>query len=109
MRRAAEALSRVPDIAIIDGRPVKGFPFEHRAVVKGDSKSLSVAAASVIAKVRRDRMMLAYAEEFPEYGFERHKGYGTKLHLEALREHGACPIHRQTFAPVAECSGATGV
>ena len=105
MRRAALALERAPDVAIIDGRPVKGFPCEHRAVVKGDSKSLSVAAASVVAKVERDRMMLAFAAEFPEYGFGRHKGYGTKQHLAALREHGPCRIHRQTFAPVAECAG----
>ena len=102
MARATSGLRTVPDIAIIDGKPVKDFPFPSLAVVKGDSKSLSVAAASIVAKVERDRIMLAYAEEFPEYGFERHKGYGTKLHLAALAEHGPCPIHRQSFAPVAE-------
>ena len=105
MARAAKGLKARPDVAIIDGRPVKGFPYEFRAVVKGDSKSLSVAAASIIAKVERDRIMLAYAREFPEYGFERHKGYGTKIHLEALQNHGPCPIHRQSFAPVAASSG----
>ena len=89
------------DIALIDGKPVKNFSGEHRAVVKGDSKSLSIAAASIIAKVERDRLMLQYAREFPEYGFERHKGYGTKLHLEALHKHGPCPIHRTSFEPVA--------
>jgi len=105
MARAAKGLETRPDVAIIDGRPVKGFPYEFKAVVKGDSKSLSVAAASIIAKVERDRIMLAYAREFPEYSFERHKGYGTKIHLVALEKHGPCPIHRQSFAPVAASSG----
>lgn len=105
MARAASALFIEPAIALIDGRPVKGFPFPHEAVVKGDSKSLSIAAASIIAKVERDRIMVAHSESFPHYGFERHKGYGTKLHLEALKEHGPCEIHRQSFAPVAECAG----
>ncbi len=107
MALAASALTVQPGIAIIDGRPVKGFPYPYRAVVKGDSKSLSVAAASIIAKVERDRIMLAFAQRYPQYGFERHKGYGTKRHLEALRAHGPCPIHRQSFAPVAASAGAT--
>jgi len=100
MARAAEALSQQPDYCLIDGLPVKSFPIPSEGVVKGDSISLSIAAASIIAKVSRDRLMLKYAEEYPGYGFERHKGYGTKLHLEALRTLGACPIHRKTFAPV---------
>ncbi len=80
------------------------LPIDSEGIVKGDAKSLSIAAASIIAKVSRDRLMIAYAAEYPEYGFERHKGYGTKQHLEALRKHGPCPIHRQSFAPVAQLS-----
>jgi len=102
MARAAKSLSQTPDYCLIDGLPVPDFPLKSEGIVKGDGKSLSIAAASVIAKVSRDRLMLQYAETYPEYGFERHKGYGTKLHLEALREHGPCPIHRKTFAPVAD-------
>ena len=108
MALAASALEQEPAIAIIDGRPVQGFPFPHRAVIKGDSKSLSVAAASIIAKVERDRIMMAFSKRYPQYGFERHKGYGTKLHLEALNAHGPCPIHRQSFAPVAASAGRAG-
>ena len=102
MRRAFLKLDPTADVALIDGKPIKGFPTEHRALVKGDSLSLSIAAASIIAKVERDRLMMEYAEKYPEYGFERHKGYGTKAHREALREHGPCPIHRRSFAPVSQ-------
>lgn len=102
MRRAFLKLDPTADVALIDGKPIKGFPTEHRALVKGDSLSLSIAAASIIAKVERDRLMVEYAEKYPEYGFERHKGYGTKAHREALREHGPCPIHRRSFAPVSQ-------
>ena len=91
-----------PDLALVDGLPVNGLPLDHRAIVKGDSASLSIAAASIIAKVTRDRFMVQLAADFPEYGFERHKGYGTKAHLEALREHGPCPQHRRSFRPVAQ-------
>jgi len=105
MRRSVDGLEIKPDMVLIDGRPVKDFPHSHIGVIKGDSKSLSIAAASIIAKVERDRMMVAYAEEFPQYGFEQHKGYGTKQHLEALEKHGACKIHRKTFAPVARVTG----
>jgi len=98
-------LETEPSFAIIDGNPVKGFPYPYQAVVKGDEKCLSIAAASIIAKVERDRLMLKYAEKYPEYGFERHKGYGTKLHLNALKEFGASPIHRQSFAPVRASQG----
>ncbi len=104
MQRAARALDPAPDYCLIDGLPVPGFPIDSEGIVKGDAKSLSIAAASIIAKVSRDRLMIAYADEYPEYGFERHKGYGTKQHLEALRKHGPCPIHRQSFAPVAQLS-----
>ena len=92
----------MPDYCLIDGLPVPGFPIQSEGIVKGDGKSLSIAAASIIAKVSRDRRMVAYAEEYPGYGFERHKGYGTKAHLEALRELGPCPIHRRSFAPVSQ-------
>ena len=102
MRRAVDGLAKKADAALIDGRPVKGFPIHHRALVKGDSLSFSIAAASVIAKVTRDRLMCELAAQHPEYGFDDHKGYGTPRHLEALRRHGPCPLHRRSFAPVAE-------
>lgn len=108
MARAVDALVKQLDDAnvycLIDGLAVKNFPYESEGIVKGDGKSLSIAAASIIAKVKRDRKMLEYAEEFPEYGFERHKGYGTKVHLAALREHGPIKIHRKSFSPVAKLS-----
>ncbi|MDF1810662.1 MAG: ribonuclease HII [Verrucomicrobiales bacterium] len=104
MADAFAGLSIAADIALIDGKPVKNFPGKHKALVKGDSLSLSIAAASIIAKVERDRLMKKYAEKFPQYHFERHKGYGTRLHLEALREHGPCEIHRMSFAPVANAA-----
>ncbi len=102
MGRAALGLSSHPSFCLIDGRDVPQFPFPSRGVVKGDGISLSIAAASIIAKVSRDRRMRELAEEFPVYGFEKHKGYGTKVHLEALREHGPCREHRRFFAPVAK-------
>lgn len=102
MAAAFEKLIPRPEVALIDGRPVRGFPADHRALVKGDSLSLSIAAASIIAKVERDRLMLTYADQYPEYGFDRHKGYGTAQHLAALKLHGPCPIHRRSFAPVAQ-------
>lgn len=102
MSRAASALRPAVDYCLIDGLAVPQFPLASRGVVKGDGISLSIAAASVIAKVSRDRRMLAYAEEFPEYGFEKHKGYGTKVHLAALKTHGPCRIHRKMFQPVAQ-------
>ena len=88
--------------ALVDGLPVKGLPCAHKAIVKGDALSISISAASIIAKVTRDRMMVALGVEYPEYGFAAHKGYGTKKHLEALKKHGATPAHRQSFRPVAE-------
>jgi ribonuclease HII len=102
MARAARALEPEVEHCLIDGLAVPGFPLPSEGVVKGDGISLSIAAASVIAKVSRDRRMLAYADEFPDYGFEKHKGYGTKVHLEALEIHGPCRIHRKTFQPVAQ-------
>lgn len=102
MARAVEKLGVDPGMCLIDGLKVPGFPHPHVGIVKGDSKSLSIATASIFAKVTRDRVMREAAIRFPEYGFERHKGYGTKAHLEALREHGPCPLHRRSFAPVAQ-------
>lgn len=104
MRRAVEALSVKIDHCLIDGLPVPNFPWSHDGVVKGDGLSLSIAAASIIAKVTRDRWMHAAGEEFPEYGFQKHQGYGTKEHLRALESHGPCRIHRRSFQPVAQCT-----
>ena len=102
MARAVLSLSVVPGFCLIDGLPVADFPVKSAGIVKGDGKSLSIAAASIIAKVKRDRLMIQLAEKYPEYSFEKHKGYGTKIHMAALREYGPCPIHRRTFAPVAQ-------
>jgi len=104
MELALRTLSVEPDVALIDGLPVKGVTIPHEAVVKGDGLSLSIAAASVIAKVTRDRYMEKVDEEFPEYGFIRHQGYGTREHLEALRKYGPCRHHRRSFQPVSQLS-----
>ena len=104
MGLALEALKVRPDIALIDGLPVKGLSIEHEALVKGDGLSLSIAAASVIAKVTRDHIMEKIAAEFPLYGFESHQGYGTKKHIEALKHHGPCRYHRRSFQPVSQLS-----
>lgn len=100
MVRAIDAMPQTPSMVLVDGLPVKGLPVESEAIVGGDGKSLLIAAASVIAKVTRDDMMLVLDEEYPEYGFAKHKGYGTKQHMEALREHGPCPAHRRSYEPV---------
>lgn len=97
MERALEQLNVKPDLALIDGNRAKDFGIPVQTVVKGDSLSASIAAASILAKVTRDDLMLELAQEYPGYGFEVHKGYGTKAHYEALREMGPCPIHRMTF------------
>ena len=97
MNRAYDMLSLVPDISLVDGNANRGLDFVNKCVVGGDAKSASIAAASILAKVSRDRYMLEMAEKYPQYGFERHKGYGTKLHFENLREHKPCEIHRKTF------------
>ena len=102
MARAVQGLPSKPDHALVDGLPVRGLPIDHTAVVEGDTLSLSIAAASIIAKVTRDRLMVELDTRFPQYGFARHKGYGVREHLEALRNHGPCPAHRRTFAPVAQ-------
>ena len=97
MNRAIEQLSTKPELALIDGNRNKGICIESRCVVKGDSKCADIAAASILAKVTRDRYMLEMAEKYPQYRFEQHKGYGTKLHYEMLREYGPSPIHRRDF------------
>ena len=97
MERALAQLNVKPDLALIDGNRAKDFGLPVKTIVHGDSLSASIAAASVLAKVTRDDLMLQMAEEFPQYGFEIHKGYGTKAHYEALRTYGASPIHRVTF------------
>jgi ribonuclease HII len=102
MRRAVAGLKVVPDHCLIDGLPVRDFPWPHDAIVKGDGRSLSIAAASIIAKVSRDRLMREIDAECPRYGFAKHQGYGTKLHLEALRLYGPCRHHRRSFEPVAQ-------
>ena len=102
MELALTTLSEKPDIALIDGLPVKGLSIPHEALVKGDGLSLSIAAASVIAKVTRDRFMERMDQEFPAYGFARHQGYGTREHFEALRIHGPCRHHRRSFQPVSQ-------
>ena len=104
MVRAVEMLGVEPGMCLIDGLPVPGFPYPHEGIVKGDSKSLSIATASIFAKVTRDRVMREAAKRYPGYGFEKHKGYGTKAHLEALRTLGPCPLHRRSFKPVAQLS-----
>ena len=97
---ALDALPVRPDFVLVDGLPVKAIRIRQKAIVKGDAKSYSIAAASVIAKVTRDRLMLQLHQQFPQYNFAQHKGYGTPEHLAALGEFGPCPIHRKTFAPV---------
>ncbi len=101
MRRALNSLTQPPQFALIDGRDVPaGLACPARAVIKGDARSVSIAAASIIAKVTRDRMMERAANEFPAYGFERHAGYATQAHRQAIIDHGACPLHRMSFRPL---------
>lgn len=102
MRAAIAALTRQPEHVLIDGLPVFPFPLPQTAIIDGDCYSLSIAAASVIAKVTRDAIMRDFCARFPEYCFSQHKGYGTELHLIKLHEHGPCPIHRRSFEPVAQ-------
>ena len=108
MVRAVEALPVRSDFLLVDGMFVKGLRLPHRKIIKGDRLSASIAAASIVAKVTRDRMMLELDGRYGAYGFARHKGYGTKLHVEMLKEHGPCPAHRKGFAPVKELLGEEG-
>ena len=97
MNRAIARLDPKPELALIDGNRCTGIEIPSRCIVGGDGKCADIAAASVLAKVTRDRYMLQMAEQYPEYGFEKHKGYGTKAHYAAIREHGPSPIHRPSF------------
>ena len=100
MRRALAEISPAPDYVLIDAVPLTGVGMPIRAIIKGDALSLSIAAASIVAKVTRDRLMAQFHEAYPQYNFLSHKGYGTEEHLARLAEYGPSPIHRRTFAPV---------
>lgn len=102
MERAVDALSEVPEFVLVDGNRCPGWHYRSASVVGGDGTVAAISAASIVAKVTRDREMCALDERYPGYGFARHKGYGTAVHLEALRRLGACEIHRRSFAPVRE-------
>lgn len=101
MINAIKHISVQPDYALSDAMPL-GDVIEHEAIIKGDSKSISIAAASILAKVTRDHIMMEYDKQYPEYGFAKHKGYPTKQHKEALKKYGVTPIHRRSFQPVRE-------
>lgn len=102
MRRAVEGLRLKPKLVLVDGNRLPLLSMRAEAIVKGDATVPAISAASILAKVHRDRWCAEYDVEFPQYGFAQHKGYGTAQHLAALREHGACPQHRKTFRPVTE-------
>ena len=102
MKRALDNLSIMPDFVLIDGRDSLNIATAQRTVIGGDGLSASIAAASIIAKVARDELMYELHEIYPEYSFDQHKGYGTRLHLEAINRFGPCPIHRRSFSPVKE-------
>lgn len=108
MQQSIEALSERPNYLLVDGMPLPKQPIPSDGLIKGDSKSFSIAAASIIAKETRDQLMLEYHEKWPQYGFDKHKGYGTKLHMEALKKYGPCPIHRESFAPVRQAMTISG-
>ncbi len=109
MRRAVASLGAPVDHVLIDGLPVRPFPIEQTTLVGGDALSFSIAAASVIAKVTRDRLMVEMDTRYPGYDFAQHKGYGTALHLAKLRAHGPCPIHRRSFLPVQQAQLSLGL
>ena len=100
MYEAVFSLQPEPDKVLIDAVPLDNLPMPSQSIIKGDARSASIAAASILAKVTRDRLMDAYDKEYPEYGFARHKGYGTAEHLAALEKYGPCPIHRVSFEPI---------
>lgn len=97
MKRAIEDLQHKTDYVLFDAMKIEDVDIPQESIIKGDAKVLAIAAASIIAKVTRDRMMMEYSEEYPGYAFEKNKGYGTKAHYEGIREYGTCPIHRMTF------------
>lgn len=100
MARAVDKLDLKPDILLVDGFIIPGVKIKQQAIVGGDAKSLSIAAASILAKVERDKIMEEYHALYPRYGFDQHKGYGTRQHIEAIMQHGPCPVHRRDFKPV---------
>ncbi len=104
MKRAIEKLSEKPDFLILDGKMKLDLPIPQKSIIKADEKVFSCAAASIIAKVTRDRIMRRYHKKYPKYGFDRHKGYPTKLHRRKLKKYGLCKIHRKTFRPVRKYS-----
>ena len=97
MTNAVKGLSVSPDVVLVDGNRLPGWEYDSEAIVKGDAVCHSIACASILAKVSRDRLMLKEAEKYPNYLFEKHKGYGTKVHIEMIKKHGLCPIHRKSF------------
>lgn len=104
MKKAVEYLKTPPEFILIDGQyTLEDLLINQKAIVNGDTKVFSIAAASIIAKVTRDRLMIEYHKHYPNYGFDAHKGYGTKLHIDALRKYGPCEIHRKSFGPVKKC------
>ncbi|MCA9931001.1 MAG: ribonuclease HII [Anaerolineales bacterium] len=101
MKTAISQLTPAPEFLLVDGRlRLTTIPLPQQAIVRGDSKSLSIAAASILAKVARDRLMIAFDSHYPIYNFAQHKGYGTEMHRSAIAQHGPCPIHRHSFAPI---------
>jgi len=104
MQLAVENLPVRPDFLLIDGIHSLSLPLAQQAIPKGDQRCLSIAAASIIAKVTRDRLMMAYHDQYPQYNFAQHKGYGTKEHLQAIRKYGCCPLHRQSFRAIYQLS-----
>ncbi|MCE9536059.1 MAG: ribonuclease HII [Nitrospirae bacterium] len=108
MHRAVESLTSPADCLLIDAVTLSNLAIPSRSIIKGDTLSISIAAASIVAKVTRDRMMVAYHQTYPHYNFFSHKGYGTEEHLQRLAQHGPCAIHRRTFAPVARLLSGPG-
>ena len=97
MKRAVKGLNITPDFVMVDGNKCPEIDIKCESIVKGDATSMSIAAASILAKVSRDRLCYEYAKQYPQYSFDKHKGYGTKLHIEMIRKYGPCPIHRKSF------------
>ncbi|MGE3062918.1 MAG: ribonuclease HII [bacterium] len=102
MLRSIKKLPVMPDIVLVDGYPIPDLPVKQENIIKGDAKSISIAAASIVAKVHRDRIMEFYGMEYPEYDFQSNKGYATNKHVETVRRRGPCEIHRKTFSPIRE-------
>lgn len=109
MRRALAAMSQVPEVVLVDGNVIPNdLPAAAESIIKGDAKSFSIAAASILAKVHRDGIMVQLSQQYPQFGFESHKGYGSKIHMEAIQEYGPSPHHRPTYAPIAQALAKIG-